>query len=108
MRSLPVNILLLFIHHTIVVHIVIHVLLGVLALLNLGLVHYLLHRLLLAHVVWVVYDLLLHVVLCLLLLVHVLVVLALLLKSLGFFQLVVFELGEAAFVAGVSESEVLV
>lgn len=103
MWSLPVDILLLFIHHTVVIH----VLLRILALLNLRLVNYLFHCLLLHHILWIVYYLLLHVVMCLLL-IHVLVVLKLFLHSLCFFQLVVFKLRQPTFVAWVSESEVLV
>ena len=109
MSSLPVNILLLLLHHTVIIHVIIHILLWILALLDLGLVDHLLHCLLLVHLVWIVHDLLLNIVLWLLLVVVFNVVqLDWLLWTLSLLHLVVFELGKTAFVAWVSEGEVLV
>lgn len=100
MSSLPVNILLLLLHHTVIIHVIIHILLWVLALLDLGLVDHLLHCLLLVHLVWIVHDLLLNIVLWLLLVVVFNVVqLDWLLWTLSLLHLVVFELGKTAFVA---------
>lgn len=102
MCSLPVNVLLLL-------HVIIHILLWVLALLNLRLIDHSLHGLLLVEVIWVVHDLLLNIVLWLLLeAILALIELSWLLWSLFLLHLLVFELSKTTFVAGISECKVLV